>query len=356
MMPAKAALIITALCLLPAVGCQSGGPRGGAGGGGKGHPMPAPREPEKPRPAQPMPIDPALQAAARSELAKGLQAADATVRIHALEAMRDTMGAEAAPAILRALDDPQAEVRFAAAMAAGELALPAAKPKLLRMVDDPNANIRIAVRFALHRLGETSFSHDLEEMAVSLSATARFTTAMVLGRMGEPSATKILRVLRFDRHPAVRQQASDSLYRLGDDAGLSDLIGLAASQHPDDMMIGILGLTSKGDQRLTEHVRAGLTADWPEVQLVAARAVGLVGKRPRYAGDKDYVYDLGLPIVDAHAKSNDHRHRALAALALGGIARADRQPTLSTLLRDEHQGVRIAAATAALQLGKKAGA
>ena len=31
---------------------------------------------------------------------------------------------------------------------------------------------------------------------------------------------------------------------------------------------------------MTEHVRVGLTADYAEVQLVAARAMGLVARRP----------------------------------------------------------------------------
>ncbi len=309
--------------------------------------MPKPKEPPIPPPPKAVVIDPDLVATARRELELALEASDPTLRVHALEGLKETVGAEVGPGVVRALGDPQPPVRFAAAMAAGDLKLAAAKGTLLTKVEDPDHNVRVGVRYALHRLGVPTFSHDLERSAVDPDPRVRFTTSMVLGRMEEPSAIKVLKVLRADAHAAVRQQAAESLYRLGDDQGLQDLIGLSASQHPDDMMIGLMGLTVRHDQRVTEHVRVGLTADYAEVQLVAARAMGLVARRP------NGPYDLGYVIARNATKANDPRQRLLAALALGSIGRADAQDALKGLLKDPDGDVRIAAGTALLQISRR---
>jgi HEAT repeat protein len=50
------------------------------------------------------------------------------------------------------------------------------------------------------------------------------------------------------------------------------------------------------------------------------------------------------------ARETDPKLRVLAALALGAIGRTDEQPVLRDLLNDKDPDVRIAAATAILQL------
>ena len=226
-----------------------------------------------PHPTQ-VPIDPQLQAAAKQELADALRSTEPEIRAHALEGMRQVMGADAAPQILQALHDPDPRVRFAGAMAAGELKLPDATKPLEVMLQDPDDVVRVAVRFALHRLGDTSHSHDLEKLSLDPRPGVRGATAMVFGRLGEPSAVRILLHMRSEPSAAVRQQASEALWLLGDEKGkgLEDLVGLAASNHPDDQMFALLALAGRRDGRVRESIRAGLSADWIEVKLVAARA------------------------------------------------------------------------------------
>jgi HEAT repeat protein len=78
-----------------------------------------------------------------------------------------------------------------------------------------------------------------------------------------------------------------------------------------------------------------------EVALVAARAMGMLGS------------DEGYGIALQGAKSQDPQQRFLAALALGAIGRTDAQEPLRGLLTAQEPNVRLAAATAILQLNAK---
>lgn len=345
-----ALVLLFCLSCLALTGCPDN-----AGAAAQGHGVPRPKEPPLPGPARDVPIDPALQAAAKQELFTDVKAQEPALRAHAMEGIRTVFGAASAQEYLAGLNDTDPIVRFTSAMALGELKIAAGKAPLMAMLNDADALVRVAVRFGLHRLGDTTNSHDLERSAADPSARVRTATATVLGKLGEPSAIKILRRMRADQSAAVRQQAAESLWRLGDEQGLADLIGLTESRHPDDEMIGLLGLTVRKEPQLVEHVRACLTAEWVEVQLVAARAMGMIGPRPEPGADPHNIpYDLGYVIATNAAQSSNAGHRQLAAFALGAIGRRDSQDVLRKLLKDPDADVRIAAATAILQVGQLA--
>ena len=318
-------LLITLLSIAALAGCQHSPQRVVA------TPPPVP-------PARDVPLDPNLATAARKQLADDMTSSTAEVKMHAIEAARLADSREHTDDILKNMSDSHSEVRFAAAMAAGELRLEDARQPLLAIAEDPSENVRVAVRFALHRLGDTHLSHQLERMAHDADPRVRSNTAMVLGLLGEPSALRILRVMRLDPNPVVRQQASEAMWRLHDQSGLEDLIALSESKFPDDEMIGVLSLAEPRDTRVRQHVRNRLTADWPEVCLVAARAMGMLGS------------DEGYGIAQEGARSTDWRQRQLAAFAFGAIGRPDAQDDLRKLLSDANPDVRLAAATAVLQL------
>jgi HEAT repeat protein len=300
-------------------------------------------QPPTPPPRENVPLDPDLRSAADRELSAALRSDDPILRVHALEGIRDGNSKNHTSEILKALADTQAVVRFAAALAAGELRIAEAHKPLLALIEDRSENVRVAVRFALHRLGDRRYSHDLEHIAGDSNPLVRGNVAFVLGMLGEPSGLRILRILRTDPDPAVRQQASEAMWRLGDEDGLKDLIGLTYSRYPDDRMIGYLGLALPGNTRIRQHVRVGLVAgwpdvSWPEVALVAARAMGMLGS------------DEGYAIAQQGAVNSDSRQRVQAAFAFGAIGRSDAQEILRKLLVDADASVRIAAATAILQL------
>ena len=303
---------------------------------------PPPKPPPKVPPRKDVPLDPALVNAAREQLAAAARSPDATLRSNALEAMREVPDDVSRQAISRALEDEKPIVRFSAAMAAGELRLADAKQALLGMVDDPDPHVQIAVRFALHKLGITDYSHDLEKTARETNPGVRGNTALVLGMLGEKSALKILKVLRTDEHAAVRQQASEAMWRLGDPAAREDLLALTVSAYADDQMVGYLALAGPRKPDVEKFISSGLTSDYREVALVAARAMGMLGS------------DAGYGVALRGAKSGEAAQRFLAALAFGAIGRTDAQPLLRELVKDKDAKVRVAAAAAVLQLTPEA--
>src|SRR5438045_4205666 len=186
-------------------------------------------------------------------------------------------------------------------MAVGELRIIEARPQLLKMVYDENRNVQVGVRFALHRLGDKRLSHDLEHYASDPDPGVRANTALALGLLGEPSALKILRPMALNRNTMVFLQVAEARWRLGDEAALKDLVTASVSRYADDQIIAFLAIAGPRDQRVIEHLRGGLTAEYPEVRLVAARAVGMLGS------DEGYV------IANNGSRSPDPRQRALAA-------------------------------------------
>jgi HEAT repeat protein len=253
--------------------------------------------------------------------------------------MRESAPDEAPPHITRGLDDPQPVVRFAAAMAAGELRQADVHDRLRQLaLEDKDAGVQIAARFALHRLGDTSLSRDLERTARSASPRTRADTALVLGLLGERSALNVLRAMRNDPDVAVRLQVAEAMWRLGDEDAIEPLVGGTVSQFPDDQMTALMGLAAAGDRRVIEHLRGALTSDYDAISLVAARGMGRLGS------------DEGYGVALRGAKSKDEKQRLLAALAFGAIGRPDAQDELATLLRDPDANVRLAAASAMLQL------
>lgn len=310
---------------------------------------PPPRVPPPAPVARTVPLDRQLISAAQLELNVQLQSTDPIARAHVLEAFEETNSTERRTDVINALGDTQSIVRFAAAMAAGALRIHDAHDPLTQMLDDSSENVRVAVRYALHRLNDKHASHDLEKMANDADPRVRANVAMVLGLLGEPSATGLLQVLRSDSAIQVRLQASEALWRLGNEDGLKDLVGLTVSRYPDDQMFGYIALALPKNTSVRQHVRGGLIpqegADkdpgqekWLAIPLVAARAMGML------ASDEGY----GLALKGA--ASRDSQLRMLAALAFGTIGRTDAQDQLRKLLNDGDATVRLAAATAILQL------
>jgi HEAT repeat protein len=286
----------------------------------------------------PVELKPTAKAAALQEISTAINSHDEIIRAHAVEAARDSLGSAARNDILRALGDKTAIVRFAACMAAGELRLEQARPFLIQLVTDQDPSVEIGAIFALHRIGDVRYSSGLEEALRSPQADVRANAVFALGRLGERSAIRILRPVLKDSAVEVRLQAAEALWRLGDDEGLKFLVAASLSQHPAHQMVGILALAGPRDNRVIEHVRAGLDSDYVEVKLVTARALGMLGS------DEAFVLAMD------GTRSTESRQRYLASLALGAIGRSDAQDALVPLLKDADPDVRVAAAAAILQL------
>jgi HEAT repeat protein len=305
---------------------------------GDANTVPLPTPPPEAPPARIEAIDPTLTQVATRELLSDANADDPVLRSNSIEAISKALPDEAMPIILKALNDPEPEVRFAAAMAAGELRIKSLHQPLLILRGDSDARVVVSSLFALHRIGDTRYSHDLEKYARDSDQYVRADVAMAIGLLGEPSGVVVVAAMQTDYAPTVRLQADAAMWQLGDMRGLTALVGDCVSQYPDDQIIGVLGLAAPRDQRVIQHVRTMLTADYLEVQLAAARAMGELGS------------DEGYQIAALATTSKDPRQRFLAAMALGAIGRSDAQSRLRPLLSDEATSVRIGAALAVLQL------
>lgn len=281
----------------------------------------------------------ALVDAARRELLGALTASDPVIRTHAVEAMRESLGSGARREIVGATGDLEPIVRFAALMAAGELRLGEVRARAQQLLSDEDPHVQIGAIFALHRLGDVRYSSGLEVALTSPNPLVRGNAAFALGRLGEPSATRILRPALKDRAPEVRLQVAEALWRLGDEEGLRALVAVASLvSHPDRRVVALLALAGPRDPRVSDHIRGALGSDDPDVQLVAARALGMLGS------------DEGYPMALRGASGGEAPRRYRAALALGAIGKADALSALAALLRDSDPDVRLAAATAVLQL------
>ena len=219
-LPRLLCLTVAAALLVPCLG-------GCGGKGGRDREVRLNQPPKPPPPVPPridVPADQGLRDLAWQELSTAKGSPNPVIRAHALEGMKDSVGANAGDAIISGLNDDAAIVRFAAAMAAGELKLSGARKQLLALVDDVDASVRVATRFALHRLGDVSRSHDLETTAQDPVPETRGNTALVLGLLGEPSAVNVLIPMLADPNPGVRLQVAEAV--VPDGLGAPVLVGV----------------------------------------------------------------------------------------------------------------------------------
>ncbi len=300
---------------------------------------PSKRAPAPP-PVRDVVITPQQIELATTVLRNALKSSDGLIRAHTIEAISDAAPQPFEAQIIAGLEDPAPIVRTSAAMSIGELKLTGAREALLKRAGDEDNLVQIAVRFALHRLGDTRLTHDFELFAQSDKPQVRGMTVLALGMLGEPSAMKLLRPMQADRNATVRLQVYEAMWKLGSEQGLASLAAAALSAYPDDQMIAFLALAEPRDKRVIEHVRGGLTSDYEETRLVAARAMGMLGS------------DEGYTIATAATKSVDPRKRHLAALAFAAIGRKDAIDLVVPLLSDGNTDVKLAAATAVLTMGK----
>lgn len=329
----KLTAMIASIALLSAIGCAGSGP----------DPMAKEIRSPKAPPAVPKPIaepiSPELRGRAKLVIEDSLKSTDPILRANAIEAIQRTIGVEGADHIQRGLNDRESVVRFSSAMAVGALQLKPAKPTVWEMAQgDGDASVRVAARYALHRMGDVRLSHDLEKYAIDTDKWVRANTAMVLGRLGEKSALNVLRTMTKDRQREVRLQVFEAMWRLGDEEGLENLVASSYSQDPSDQIIATIALAEPRNDKVSGVIYGKLVSDYPETELAAARGMGMLGS------------DAGYTIAMNATRDTDPRRRVMAAMALGAIGRSDAQPALTRLLGDQDPNVKLASATAILQL------
>jgi hypothetical protein len=177
-------------------------------------------------------------------------------RAAAAYALGDMRCTEAAPALLRALDDDKPEVRGAVARSLGRLgvneaALPLIEalasrrvstevagealielgsgvvPELRHMAGHPDWQIRAAAITLLGLVGDSGDSPVGVEALRDSSADVRRAAAEALGRIGSSDADAALRATLDDRAHVVRAAAAESLGVIGSRAAAPELLQVA---------------------------------------------------------------------------------------------------------------------------------
>jgi HEAT repeat protein len=281
---------------------------------------------------------------ARDEIRAAQKSPNARLRGQAIEALTLGVGPSAAADVMPALKDPDAPVRFAALVALGQLRARQARPSVLGMLDDPSAHVQAAARFALHKFGDTSRSQELAALSRSAVPGVRANVAMLLGLLEEPSAVKVLRPMQADENAQVRLQVAEALWRLDNQDGLASLVQFSISQYVDDQIFALLAMAAPRRQSVRSLLEGKLNTEVVEVNLAAARGLGMLGS------------DRGYQVARDALSSREARQRLMAAMALGAIGRSDAQPALAKLLSDDSPQVRLGAAAALLMIARANGA
>ena len=303
---------------------------------------------------------------ARTTLIRAGDDANPLTRTYAIEALDETLGAEAGGVFKQGLSDPNSLVQFAAAMAVGDTKYAPAKNVLVEMAknEGPDKRVYSAVLYALHKLGDDSQTGDLQRLLFHREKEVRASAAAVMGKMGEPSAIGLLKdLLLNERDPGVKFQVTESLAMLGDEASAQRIEAYTKGYFIDLRLVAIPAV-AKFNSKHGPYILQDLLKDkHPRVRVAAAAALAEIGKtdetsyqycvraleEPRKvfaeaAGGKRKVSDVEISSL-----------QGLSARAMGWMYRYEAVDVLHPFLTSRDGRVRVAAAMSILRLLTDAG-
>jgi hypothetical protein len=309
---------------------------------------------------------------ARVELMTAADSKDPAIRCHAIEALEQTLGAEAASVYLQALSDPNQSVRFVATNAVGDLKLAQAKDALLRAMNDPatEKSVQAATIYALHSIGadvytdasgqEASYISWLGRLLFDEDKTVRANTALAMGNIGVPSALGPMRALFADeREPMVQLQLIESMALLGDARSASLMEAYTKSNFMDERLAAIPAVARLALPRGTEVLSELLSPAYPPQVRVAA-----FGALARMGDVKPDGYKLAIAALNEPrmvleksyegVRRPDDREvtalQALAAISLGWTACDEAIVALRPAAHSPSGAIRVEAAMSTLRL------
>ncbi len=340
-----------------------------------------------------------LQAAEAAEaLGECLRDADSSVRELAAAGLGRLRAAAAVPGLLETLEDGSVAVRRASAVALGRILEKRAASGLLESVGDSDAVVEKESRKPIESLGADAVPALLQALNSPKPAVRRYATtqlgrlragsavaplsrilrdeergiregaASALVRIGRPSL-EVLRGALRDRNPRVRRLACESLGTLGFEDAVVDLTGALKDRDGDVRRSAAEALGNIGQESGVERLLRTLGDDNPKVREAVVRALGEIGHPSAVPdlvitlkGEKDSwigkvaleaLKSIGTPATRAlsellHARGREDRK--IAAWALGHICEGRAPPGLQVALRDPEPSVRRAAARSLAQI------
>lgn len=208
------------------------------------------------------------------------------VSCNAIEALVRVAPRDGLPAFRRALRSESPVVRYAGYAALGELRDRESLPAIVAGVGDDNAHVRLAAAYAACRCGKDGYARLLVRALTDAPEEAiRADAAELLGRLGEPRATKWLRaalnVPANKKSKRVTIATYGALAALGQTDALRQLIYYSQGD-AEGRTAALLLLADLGHPDAREALRhrlLGVSEEYNEARLIAARGLGKLGSR-----------------------------------------------------------------------------
>ncbi|MCZ6446157.1 MAG: HEAT repeat domain-containing protein [Planctomycetota bacterium] len=294
-----------------------------------------------------------LHDAAIDVLLRAAASTNELLRANAIEALHRAP-AELEPVVRRGVVDENRGVRFVAAMTIGTLRMEQLAYLLEPLLSDESLSVRASAIFGLKRCGHRVDPTPLSAMIASDDPEVRGNAALVLGELGDPSAAPMIRqavgkgMRRANeaRVKMVNLQLAEAMVKLGLESEI-EAIRAALFAPPEQGEIVALACMICGrlkDERVVAnlirlaHPRAPFQQP-AEVRMAATWALARID--PTRA-------TIDVPME--YTGIEQYQLRAQAALTLGEVADPAALPTLATMLDDPNPLVRVAAASAILQV------
>jgi len=180
--------------------------------------------------------------------------------------------------------------------------------------------------------------------------TVRANAALLLGKLGDKKALDVLYLMMQDSgsDDRVVYQAEESIAMLGDAGIYPKLWPLLISKFLDDRLTGVRAMCALSTAEAKNAILTMLYDEEPEVRLLAAERLGVLGDLSGQLEVLDFLNKAG---IQADIKANENRN-VLAALAIGRIGTPGLTKFLPSLLKNDSKAVRLGAAQSVLMLAK----
>jgi len=297
------------------------------------------------------PIDDLVPEANRI-IQEGLADTDPLIKANTIEVIAATKQIKLMPKVERLMQDDFVPVRFAAVLAVGDMEYTFAKISVKQLQKDTDENVRIAADYAMSKFGAGSKFELVRKAITSNDQTIRANAVFLLGKSGDKNSLKVLYWVLHnnDSDNKVKFQAAEAIARLGDERIYPKLWAMLISVYAEDRVMGVRAMGALGTTEAKNALITMLDDDLPEVRLIAAEQLGMLGET---TGEAEVLKVFMKNLTAEMDKEEIERINTLAALAIGEIGTPGLTQFLPQLLKDESKRVRIAAAKAVIQCTKK---
>lgn len=296
-----------------------------------------------------------LRERALAQLTKLAKSPNPVVRANAVEAAAKAPS-RTTDLIRISLSDPSPAVRSIASVAAGRARIADLIPQIRPLVDDSNDFVSLSARFALAQLGEpVDITPIGRALTQSDSIKVRSHAAFLVGELGNRSALGMLRDATQNKPRGITKeegrlfelQAAEAMVKLGDDQQVQVIRAALFPSRPEDLEATALASQILGQLKdpgsvdrlvfLSEFRDPATKEQYPaEIRLSIAQALAGMGLRG------------GEFIADEYATNTNPLLRAHAATVYGVFATPKTLGSLSQMLADPAEEVRVGAVNGVL--------